>query len=175
MIAFQVGFVLVSELVQENLRVFFLAAYMLIFTVGCMALPIVGYYFPSWRQIFLIGGLIRFLAVPYIWIIPESPKWIKDKDSKNNKMENSNKSNENYYLIIAKNGTLLKRVILCSMMTFMQQQMYYFTQINATNVGTDNAYRNTILNASIDIPSGLLAYLFAEYKKRKTQKKLFIN
>ena len=47
----------------------------------------------------------------------------------------------------------------------MQQQMYYFTQINATNVGTDNAYRNTILNASIDIPSGLLAYLFAEYKK----------
>ena len=171
MIAFQVGFVLVSELVQEKLRVFFLAAYMLIFTVGCMALPIVGYYFPSWRQIFLIGGLIRFLAVPYIWIIPESPKWIKDK-AKNDDQTENREIHENYYLIIAKNGTLLKRVILCSMMTFMQQQMYYFTQINATNVGTDNAYRNTILNASIDIPSGLLAYLFAEYRK-KSKKSVF--
>jgi len=126
MIAFQVGFVLVSELVQERLRVFFLAAYMLIFTVGCMALPIVGYYFPSWRYIFLIGGLIRFLAVPYIWIIPESPKWLKDQKINQLKHEEEGKSeklvHENYYMIILKNTTLLKRVILCSMMTFMQNR-----------------------------------------------------
>ncbi|KAF5921785.1 hypothetical protein HPG69_012956 [Diceros bicornis minor] len=49
------------------------------FAVGVMFLTGLAYSLPHWRLLFLVGGAPVFPLVFYIWILPESPRWLMMK------------------------------------------------------------------------------------------------
>uniref|UniRef100_A0A452QN98 Solute carrier family 22 member 14 n=1 Tax=Ursus americanus TaxID=9643 RepID=A0A452QN98_URSAM len=46
------------------------------FSVGVMYLTGLAYSLPHWRLLFLVGGAPVFPLISYIWIVPESPRWL---------------------------------------------------------------------------------------------------
>ncbi|XP_046536408.1 solute carrier family 22 member 14 [Equus quagga] len=49
------------------------------FAVGVMFLTGLAYSLPHWRMLFLLGGAPVFSFIFYIWILPESPRWLMMK------------------------------------------------------------------------------------------------
>uniref|UniRef100_A0A8D2DZH2 Solute carrier family 22 member 14 n=1 Tax=Sciurus vulgaris TaxID=55149 RepID=A0A8D2DZH2_SCIVU len=49
------------------------------FSVGVMFLTGLAYNLPHWRLLFLVGGAPVFPLISYIWILPESPRWLMMK------------------------------------------------------------------------------------------------
>ncbi|KAM5280062.1 solute carrier family 22 member 14 [Ctenodactylus gundi] len=46
------------------------------FAVGSMFLTGLAYSLPHWRLLFLAAGIPVFPLISYIWILPESPRWL---------------------------------------------------------------------------------------------------
>nr|XP_023410565.1 solute carrier family 22 member 14 [Loxodonta africana] len=46
------------------------------FTAGILILSGLAYSIPHWRLLFLVGGAPVFCVIPYIWVLPESPRWL---------------------------------------------------------------------------------------------------
>ena len=45
------------------------------FSIGCASLSLSAYLLPDWRElVILLSGLGLFL-LPFLWFIPESPRW----------------------------------------------------------------------------------------------------
>ncbi|KAM8758184.1 solute carrier family 22 member 14-like [Rhynchonycteris naso] len=49
------------------------------YAVGFLFLAGLSYTFAHWRLLFLAGGAPAFFLISYIWIIPESPRWLMVK------------------------------------------------------------------------------------------------
>uniref|UniRef100_A0A2K5RMH3 Solute carrier family 22 member 14 n=2 Tax=Cebus imitator TaxID=2715852 RepID=A0A2K5RMH3_CEBIM len=49
------------------------------FAVGTVLLTGIAYRLPHWRLLFLVGGVPAFPLISYIWILPESPRWLMMK------------------------------------------------------------------------------------------------
>ncbi|XP_054336362.1 solute carrier family 22 member 14 isoform X2 [Pongo pygmaeus] len=49
------------------------------FAVGAMLLTGIAYSLPHWRLLFLVGGILAIPLISYIWILPESPRWLMMK------------------------------------------------------------------------------------------------
>ncbi|XP_058298906.1 solute carrier family 22 member 14 isoform X4 [Hylobates moloch] len=49
------------------------------FAVGSMLLTGIAYSLPHWRLLFLVGGVLVIPLISYIWILPESPRWLMMK------------------------------------------------------------------------------------------------
>ncbi|XP_071471965.1 solute carrier family 22 member 14 [Marmota flaviventris] len=49
------------------------------FSVGIMFLTGLAYNLPHWRMLFLVGAVPVFPLISYIWILPESPRWLMMK------------------------------------------------------------------------------------------------
>uniref|UniRef100_A0A8D1EX81 Solute carrier family 22 member 14 n=1 Tax=Sus scrofa TaxID=9823 RepID=A0A8D1EX81_PIG len=49
------------------------------FAVGVLYLTGLAYNLLHWRLLFLVGGTPAFLLISYIWILPESPRWLMTK------------------------------------------------------------------------------------------------
>ncbi|KAM8921858.1 solute carrier family 22 member 14 isoform 3-T3 [Lycaon pictus] len=46
------------------------------FSMGVMFLTGLAYILPHWRLLFLVGGAPVFPLISYIWMLPESPRWL---------------------------------------------------------------------------------------------------
>ncbi|XP_054935856.1 solute carrier family 22 member 14 [Physeter macrocephalus] len=49
------------------------------FAMGVIFLTGLAYSLPHWRLLFLVGGAPVFPLISYIWILPESPRWLMMK------------------------------------------------------------------------------------------------
>ncbi|XP_045713318.1 solute carrier family 22 member 14 [Phyllostomus hastatus] len=47
-----------------------------LFSLGIMFLTGLAYNLPHWRLLFLLGGAPAFSFISFIWILPESPRWL---------------------------------------------------------------------------------------------------
>ncbi|XP_055138715.1 solute carrier family 22 member 14 isoform X3 [Symphalangus syndactylus] len=50
-----------------------------LFAVGSMLLTGIAYSLPHWRLLFLVGGVLAIPLISYVWILPESPRWLMMK------------------------------------------------------------------------------------------------
>ncbi|XP_072797103.1 solute carrier family 22 member 14 isoform X3 [Vicugna pacos] len=53
------------------------------FAVGAMFLTGLAHSLPHWRLLYLVGGAPVFFLISYIWILPESPRWLMMKGKLN--------------------------------------------------------------------------------------------
>ncbi|RVE41966.1 hypothetical protein evm_013375 [Chilo suppressalis] len=71
-----VTFVLVVEIVGSKKRELVTSLYHLPFALGQMILPLFSYYLRSWNKFSLGVGIPNLIFLLYIYLIPESPKWL---------------------------------------------------------------------------------------------------
>ncbi|XP_077973809.1 solute carrier family 22 member 21-like [Styela clava] len=69
-------FVLAQELVDRKHRALVACMVNVIYAIGYMLLPAVAYIFKDWRWIIRSLGLGSAIFLPYIFLLPESPRWL---------------------------------------------------------------------------------------------------
>nr|XP_039273891.1 solute carrier family 22 member 5-like [Styela clava] len=69
-------FVLAQELVDRKHRALVACMINVIYAIGYMLLPAVAYIFKDWRWIIRSLGLGSAIFLPYIFLLPESPRWL---------------------------------------------------------------------------------------------------
>ncbi|XP_077862444.1 organic cation transporter protein-like, partial [Saccoglossus kowalevskii] len=78
---FLVAFVIVVELVGTSYRTDCSICTMLFAASGLIVLGVCAALTDgNWRQIQLIGGLLSVFFIPYIWLVPESVRWLIQKE-----------------------------------------------------------------------------------------------
>ncbi|XP_016280103.1 solute carrier family 22 member 14 isoform X1 [Monodelphis domestica] len=46
------------------------------YAFGLVMVSFLGYFIPHWRLLYLVGGFPVIFLISYIWILPESPRWL---------------------------------------------------------------------------------------------------
>ncbi|XP_010628009.1 solute carrier family 22 member 14 isoform X2 [Fukomys damarensis] len=70
---------LANECLVDNHRAHAIFLEHCFISVGVLFLTGLSYSLPHWRLLFLVGGAPVFLFIFYIWILPESPRWLMMK------------------------------------------------------------------------------------------------
>ncbi|XP_030756859.1 solute carrier family 22 member 3-like [Sitophilus oryzae] len=77
------SFVLCIEIVEGKWRTIIPILYQIPFGLGNSVMSIVAYFLRDWRKFHLTISLLSFLFVSFIWLIPESPRWLLVAGKKN--------------------------------------------------------------------------------------------
>lgn len=72
-------YVMVTELVGSNYRRVVGIVAQIFFTFGVMVLPGIAYLIQTWRWLHLALILPNFFFLVYYWLIPESPRWLLNR------------------------------------------------------------------------------------------------
>uniref|UniRef100_F6YLB5 Major facilitator superfamily (MFS) profile domain-containing protein n=1 Tax=Ciona intestinalis TaxID=7719 RepID=F6YLB5_CIOIN len=79
LVNYATAYVLASEVISTSKRVITGTLTIAAFAIGYMLIPLLAYFLPHWRTLYLITSLTGFLFIPYIWLIDESPSWLLSK------------------------------------------------------------------------------------------------
>lgn len=74
--AFTATYVLMAEFISPQMRDVAGIAYQIPFGLGYMALPGIAYLIRNWTWLQLTISLIDLVLLSYIWLLPESPRWL---------------------------------------------------------------------------------------------------
>ncbi|RXM98946.1 Solute carrier family 22 member 3 [Acipenser ruthenus] len=77
--AWMASFVLVTEIVGSSHRRVVSIVAQIFFTFGVVILPGIAYLIPSWKALQLTITLPTFILLIYFWLIPESPRWLLNR------------------------------------------------------------------------------------------------
>lgn len=77
--AWMASFVLVTEIVGSKHRRVVSIVAQIFFTFGVVILPGIAYLIPSWKALQLTITLPTFILLIYFWLIPESPRWLLNR------------------------------------------------------------------------------------------------
>ncbi|CAG9859357.1 unnamed protein product [Phyllotreta striolata] len=69
------SFVLIMEIVGTEWRTVLGILYQIPFNVGHLLMPLISYYFRSWRHFQIIISAPALALITYYWLLPESPRW----------------------------------------------------------------------------------------------------
>ncbi|XP_018793268.1 PREDICTED: solute carrier family 22 member 4-like [Bactrocera latifrons] len=179
---YSVCFILGIELVGPKRRVMACSLITIFYAIGEVALGLVAKYYQNWRVILRIVYIPAIVFITYIWILPESIRWLmsqaKEEDAKNilqraarvNKRKLSNGSLDKLILsnrvklatatggrfpIIESFKKLTWRIINCSFCWIIVVLVYYGISLNAVLLD-GNKYNNFIFIALIEIPGFFL-------------------
>ncbi|XP_017702915.1 PREDICTED: solute carrier family 22 member 14 isoform X5 [Rhinopithecus bieti] len=137
------------------------------FAVGAMLLTGIAYSLPHWRLLFLVGGVLAVPLISYIWILPESPRWLmmkgKVKEAKqmlcyaasvNKKTIPSNlldevqlprkKVTQASVLDFCKNRQLCKVILLMSCVWFTVSYTYFTLSLRMRELGVSVHFRHVV-------------------------------
>ncbi|XP_053615864.1 organic cation transporter protein-like [Plodia interpunctella] len=71
-----VSFVIILEIAGPGKRELMTGLYQIPISLGEMVMPVYSYYLRSWDQFTLGLGITQLIFVTYIFVIPETPKWL---------------------------------------------------------------------------------------------------
>ncbi|XP_073887792.1 solute carrier family 22 member 14 isoform X1 [Macaca fascicularis] len=137
------------------------------FAVGAMLLTGIAYSLPHWRLLFLVGGALAVPLISYIWILPESPRWLmmkgKVKEAKqmlcyaasvNKKTIPSNlldevqlprkKVTQASVLDFCKNRQLCKVILVMSCVWFTVSYTYFTLSLRMRELGVSVHFRHVV-------------------------------
>ncbi|XP_023087605.1 solute carrier family 22 member 14 [Piliocolobus tephrosceles] len=137
------------------------------FAVGAMLLTGIAYSLPHWRLLFLVGGVLAVPLISYIWILPESPRWLmmkgKVKEAKqmlcyaasvNKKTIPSNlldevqlprkKVTQASVLDFCKNRQLCKVILVMSCVWFTVSYTYFTLSLRMRELGVSVHFRHVV-------------------------------
>ncbi|XP_023587969.1 solute carrier family 22 member 14 [Trichechus manatus latirostris] len=159
------------------------------FTAGTLLLSGLAYSLPHWRLLFLVGGAPVFAVIPYIWILPESPRWLmvrgKTEEAKQllcraasvnkkvvplnllDKMHLSGKkTNKTPVLAFFSNRHLRKVVVVMGCLWFSVGYTYLTLSFKMKDFGV-SPYARQMIPSLLEVPARLCCILLLEHLGRK--------
>ncbi|XP_054537667.1 solute carrier family 22 member 14 isoform X14 [Pan troglodytes] len=159
------------------------------FAVGAMLLTGIAYSLPHWRLLFLVGGILVIPLISYIWILPESPRWLmmkgKVKEAKqvlcyaasvNKKTIPSNlldelqlprkKVTRASVLDFCKNRQLCKVTLVMSCVWFTVSYTYFTLNLRMRELGVSVHFRHMVPSI-MEVPARLCCIFLLQQIGRK--------
>ncbi|KAJ6645267.1 Solute carrier family 22 member 6-A, partial [Pseudolycoriella hygida] len=186
-------FILGMELVGRKKRAIGSVIISFVFSVGQVLLGLIAMYVKKFRLLLRIIYIPTFLVLSYIWIIPESIRWLLSKGrneeavkiiqraAKVNRVELSHASLQSLkdcssaalpveekgnFLLVLKSRTLTLRLINCCFCWFTNGFVYYGLSVQSVVLG-GNKYVNFIMVSVGEIPAVALTYVLLQGVGRK--------
>ncbi|XP_053568918.1 solute carrier family 22 member 13 [Bombina bombina] len=166
--------VLVSEWVGSAQRAYATITGHICFAIGCMILAGLVYGVRNWRLFQIIGSVPTALLFFYIWVLPESPRWLltKGKTEKAKKLlqraAHINKRTFNEELIselhedkitksanmtdLFRSQKLRKITFIMCFVWFVNGLVYYGLSLNVGSFGLD-IYLTQLIFGAVEIPA----------------------
>ncbi|KAM9075119.1 solute carrier family 22 member 14 [Megaptera novaeangliae] len=159
------------------------------FAMGVIFLTGLAYSLPHWRLLFLVGGAPVFPLISYIWILPESPRWLmmkgKLKEAKQvlcyaagvnkktiplsllDKLQLPGKKVTTASILDFYSNRHLRKVtlVLCSMW-FAIGCNYYMLSLRMKELGV-NTHFAQVIPGMMEVPARLCCIFLLEQLKRK--------
>ncbi|XP_036325810.1 solute carrier family 22 member 3-like [Rhagoletis pomonella] len=185
---YPICFILGVELVGPQRRVIACSMITIFYAIGEILLAVVAKYFQNWRLILRIVYVPAIVLISYIWILPESIRWLlsqgKDEDAKNilRRAATVNKrqlSDDSLHKLISANREKLAtatdgrfpikeafkqlswRIINCSFSWIVIVLVYYGISLNAVLLDGDK-YNNFMFISLIELPGFFLPFLIMD-------------
>lgn len=186
-------FILGMELVGRKKRAIGSVIISFLFSMGQVLLGLIAMYTRKFRILLRIIYIPTFLVLSYIWIIPESIRWLLSKGrnqdavriihraAKINRVELTPKSldllkecsnstsdveTKGNFLMVTKSRILFLRLINCCFCWFTNGFVYYGLSVQSVVLG-GNKYVNFILVSVGEIPAVALTYVLLQRVGRK--------
>lgn len=185
-------FILGMELVGRKKRAIGSVIISFVFSMGQVLLGFIAMYAKRFRILLRIMYIPTFLVLSYIWIIPESIRWLLSKGrnqdavriieraAKINRVELSPKSLDSLkecssstlvetkgnFLMVTKSRILSIRLINCCFCWFTNGFVYYGLSVQSVVLG-GNKYVNFIMVSVGEIPAVALTYVLLQRVGRK--------
>ncbi|XP_072268662.1 solute carrier family 22 member 13-like [Pyxicephalus adspersus] len=179
--------VIVAEWVGSSQRAYATISGHVCFAVGQMALAGVGYGIRNWRLLQLVCSAPSGLLFLFIWILPESPRWLltkgKHERAKNilqkaasvNKKKFSEelltklheeKATKSNMLDLFRIPTLRRVTLVMSFTWFLNSLVYYGLSLNVGSFGLD-IYLTQLVFGAVEIPARLGSMFIVQILGRK--------
>ncbi|XP_053324265.1 solute carrier family 22 member 13-like [Spea bombifrons] len=187
--------VLVAEWVGSSKRAFATISGHVCFAIGLMALAGVSYGIRNWRLLQIVGSAPTAILFFYIWILPESARWLvsKGKNEKAKKflqkaasmnkqtfsdelfeqIREEKKSKSGNIVDLLKDPNLRKiTAIMCSIW-FVNSLVYYGLSLNVGSFGLD-IYLTQLVFGAVEIPARLGSMFMVQILGRKPSQALYL-
>ncbi|XP_070583907.1 solute carrier family 22 member 13 [Erythrolamprus reginae] len=167
----------------------------LTFALGQMILAGLAFGLRDWRHLQIAGSAPVFVSFFYIWVLPESARWLvmkgKIEEAKRviqkaatvNKrtipqkllegLKPEQKPNSSVVLDLVRNPHLAKVTLVISLIWFINSLAYYGLSLNVGSFGLD-IYLTQVIFGMVEIPARILAVFLMQRFGRKTCQSLFL-
>ncbi|XP_059877369.1 solute carrier family 22 member 14 [Delphinus delphis] len=159
------------------------------FAMGVIFLTGLGYSLPHWRLLFLVSGAPVFPLISYLWILPESPRWLmmkgKLKEAKQvlcyaagvnkktipvsllDKLQLPGKKVTTAFILDFYSNRHLRKVtlVMCSMWLAIGCN-YYMLSLRMKELGV-NIHFTQVIPGMMEVPARLCCIFLLEQLKRK--------
>ncbi|XP_075684791.1 solute carrier family 22 member 13-like [Rhinoderma darwinii] len=185
--------VLVAEWVGSSQRAYATISGHVCFAVGQMVLAGLGYGIRNWRLLQIACSAPTGLLFFYIWVLPESPRWLLTK-GKNEKAKNLlqkaasfNRRNLSEELLMQlqeekqttfgsmldlfRNPSLRKVTLVMSFVWFVNSLVYYGLSLNVGSFGLD-IYLTQLIFGGVEIPARIGSMFIVQILGRKLSQSL---
>ncbi|XP_060798864.1 organic cation transporter protein [Neoarius graeffei] len=161
------------------------------FGFGYMLLAGVAYFIRSWRNLQLAISAPGFLFIVYIWILPNSARWLLVNNRKEealvllrkaatvngrllpttvqlDKCEEMQGKNQHSAADLVRTPQMRKRSFILFYIWFVTVLVYYGLSLGVSDLGI-NLYFNQFLFGLVEIPARSVVLLFLPYSRRLSQ------
>ncbi|KAM8966552.1 solute carrier family 22 member 13-like [Pelodytes ibericus] len=168
--------VLVAEWVGSSKRAYATITGHVCFAMGLMVLAGLAYGIRNWRLLQIVGSAPVALLFFYIWVLPESPRWLltKGKSEQARKliqkaaainrrviseemlaqMHEENKTKSGGIVDLIRNSHLRKTALVMCLIWFVNSLVYYALSLNVGSFGLD-IYLTQLIFGAVEIPARL--------------------
>ncbi|XP_075067343.1 solute carrier family 22 member 13-like [Mixophyes fleayi] len=182
------NFVLVAEWVGSAQRAYATITGHVCFAIGLMALAGLGYGIRNWRLLQIACSAPTAILVCYIWLLPESPRWLlaKGKNEKAKKLLQKaayiNKRELTEELLkqlqeekptvpgnlidLFRIPNLRKKTLIMCFVWFANSLVYYGLSLSVGSFGLD-IYITQLVFGAVEIPARLGSIFMVQYLGRK--------
>ncbi|XP_032092967.1 solute carrier family 22 member 13-like isoform X2 [Thamnophis elegans] len=161
------------------------------FALGQMILAGLAYGLRDWRHLQIAGSAPIFVFFFYIWVLPESARWLvmkgKIEDAKRllqkaasvnkrtippkllEQLTPKQKPNSSTVLDLIRNPQLAKMTLISSLIWFVNSLAYYGLSLNVGSFGL-NIYLTQVIFGAVEIPARILSvFLMQRFGRKKCQ------
>ncbi|PIK37810.1 putative organic cation transporter protein-like [Apostichopus japonicus] len=185
-----VCFVLGTEVILPEVRVYFGVILWFCFALGYFVVAAVGRYIENWRIQLLLFAIPYFAAIPFLFFLTESPRWLLSKRNyykaekaikkiaivngkyppaafmtKLREVKEDTKRNV-AYCDMFRHRTLTYYMINLMYNWFVQSFVYYGLSLGTSNLGV-NIYVAFCISGAVEIPSYVTSIFTMKYLGRK--------
>ncbi|KAM8967249.1 solute carrier family 22 member 13-like [Pelodytes ibericus] len=170
------NFVLVAEWVGSSKRAYATITSHVSFASGLMLLAGVAYGIRNWRLLQIVGSAPTALLFFYVWVLPESPRWLLTKGKSEQarkllqkaaainrrviseemlaKIQEEKKTKSGSIVDLFRNPNLRKITVVMCLVWFMNSLVYYGLGMSVGSFGLD-IYITQLIFGAVEIPARL--------------------